>query len=119
MPPSASSKRPLTKARRAGERTALVTEELVFHEVLGERRTVHFDERPSAASASLVERAREELLANACLSFDQYGGVERSDLLDLPEDVAERVALAHDLIEVPRRRDLVLEVDDLLLQPTL
>src|SRR5712671_2372951 len=48
---------------RPGERALLVAEQLRLDELGRDRRAVDGDERPLAARAALVDRARDELLA--------------------------------------------------------
>ena len=48
----------------------------------GMRRAVDRDERPLAAPAARVERARDQLLAGAALAGDQHRGVGVGDPLD-------------------------------------
>ena len=50
---------------RAGERTALMAEELRFQQVLGHRRGIDGDKRLGRARAMTVQRARHQLLAGA------------------------------------------------------
>ena len=63
---------------RAGERAALVTEELGLEQRLGERRAVdrHEGRRGRAASAAWTS-PRDELLARAGLAGDEHGGARR------------------------------------------
>ena len=58
---------------RAGERAALVTEQLALEQRLGERRAVQLDERAVRARRPLVDRVGDELLAGAALAGDQHG----------------------------------------------
>ena len=63
-----------------------------------------------------VNRARDELLAGARFAADENRGVRRGDLLDEPEDVAHRGALADDGLE-PVVLQAPLEADRLLREP--
>ena len=72
VPPSACSKRPRRDRLRAGERAALVAEQLGFEQVLRDRRGVDRDERPRRARAVPVQRARDQLLAGARFAGDQH-----------------------------------------------
>ena len=56
VPPSARSKAPACSACGAGERAALVSEELALDQVGGHRAAVEDDERPSARAALAVQR---------------------------------------------------------------
>src|SRR5216117_265801 len=57
----------------AGERPALVAEQLALDQRLGDRRTVDGDERPVAPVGKVVDRARDQLLAGATLAIDEHG----------------------------------------------
>ena len=64
----------LADARRrgAGEGAALVPEELALEQVRRQRRAVDLDERPVAPRRSLVNGARDQLLADAALAADEH-----------------------------------------------
>ena len=62
---------------RAGERALLVAEELRLDQLLGNRRAVDLHEPLAAAQAVAMDRARDELLADAALALDQHGRVGR------------------------------------------
>jgi len=49
-----------------------VPEQLVLHEVVGNRAAVHWNEREVPPRAEIVDAARRELLAGARLTVDQY-----------------------------------------------
>ena len=88
MPPSASSNRPGLRAVRAGERAALVTEQLALEQLARQRRAVDLDEgRPSPRGVS-VDRPGDELLADAGLAADEHGDVGPGRLLDDLLDLA-------------------------------
>src|SRR6185295_12037534 len=53
---------------RAGERAALVAEELRFEERLGESAAVDRDELPVLAYGGVVDRPRDQLLARSALA---------------------------------------------------
>ena len=80
MPPCATSKRPGLRGDGAGERALLVAEQLALEQRRGNRGAVDGDERPVAARAQRVERAREQLLAGAALAAQQHRGVGRRRL---------------------------------------
>ena len=96
---------------RAGERAALVAEELALEKPGGNRGAVHFDERPRLAGRQLVDRPGDELLTRSGLAANQHGRRSRADGLDLREDGLQRRRLADDLFEVVLAAQLVLEVD--------
>src|SRR6185369_7135536 len=52
---------PLLRAVRIGKRAPLVAEHLVFEQLIGKRRAVDADERQTAATAELVNRAGAQL----------------------------------------------------------
>src|SRR5690606_14608997 len=60
-------------ARRVGERAAPVPEELALEQVLGDGAAVDRDEGPRPARRPGVERAGDELLADAALAGDERG----------------------------------------------
>ena len=64
---------------RAGERAALVAEELALDERLRERRAVDVHERPLGARRGRVELARREPLAGARLAEQQHGALGGRD----------------------------------------
>ena len=74
VPPLACWKRPSRRADRAGERAALVAEQLALEQRLGERRAVQLHERALGARAALVDGGRDQLLAGARLAGDQHAG---------------------------------------------
>ena len=61
-------------ADRAGERAALVAEQLALDEAFGDRRAVDLDERAVLARRAEVQRAGDELLARAALAGDEHRG---------------------------------------------
>src|SRR5262249_5561119 len=64
---------------RAGERTALVSEELALEQLARQRCAVDGDERSAPPRPVLVEIAGEELLAGAALALDENGRAARRD----------------------------------------
>src|SRR5207244_13652639 len=63
----------LAERVRARKGAALVTEQLVFDEVLGERGAVDGDERAFRIRAEAVQLAGDELLSRSALSYDEHG----------------------------------------------
>jgi hypothetical protein len=55
----------------AGERPARMTEQLRLDEVVGQRRAVDVAESPIAARAQLMNRARDQLLADAAFPSER------------------------------------------------
>ena len=67
---------------RAGEGTPLVPEELALQQLGGDGGAVDLDERPVPARRQMVDRARNQLLAGACLPSDEDRDVDAGGLLD-------------------------------------
>src|SRR5438046_6771714 len=88
-------------ARLAGAREGALpeAEQLRLEQLFRDRRAVHRDERLVAPSAREVERAREQLLANARLAVDQHGRVEPGNRVEQLEDVLHHLALREDVLE--------------------
>src|SRR5262245_12460643 len=59
---------------RAGERAALVTEQLRLEQRLGQGGAVDLDERHRPARRVVMNRMRDELLARAGLAAQERGG---------------------------------------------
>ena len=100
MPPSACSNRP--RGLRAGERAALVAEQLALEQVLRDRGGVDGDERAARARAVLVQRTRDQLLARARLAGDEHGDDALAQAADGAEHVLHRGGLAEHLGHVGR-----------------
>ena len=79
VPVSATSNSPGLSSDRAGERAALVAEQLGVEQVVVERRAVGDHELAIASLRADVDRARDQLLAGAVLALDQHGRVRRRD----------------------------------------
>ncbi len=86
MPPLASSKSPRRSLHGVGEGALLVPEELALEQVLRDGAAVDRDERAAAAAAAPVNRARDELFADAALAGDEHRGLVVGDLRDGLED---------------------------------
>ncbi len=76
-----------TSTRRARERAALMSEELAFDQLFGDRGHVDGDEAAVAALAVIVQRARDKLLAGSGFARDHHGqiglGQAGDDAIDL------------------------------------
>ena len=70
-------------AANTGGRPLFDAEELRFEQRLDDSGAVDGDERPTAATAKLVELSGNEFLASAALAFNQHGEVGRCNALDL------------------------------------
>ena len=116
------SKAPRRSRRGAGERAALVPEQLALDQVGRDRAAVDDDEGPLARGRSRSWIAsRDQLLARAGLALDQHGRAAERDALDRAEQLAHRRARAeqppaafaqrdrvHDWIVVGMKRDLAI-----------
>jgi hypothetical protein len=89
---------------RAGERAALVPEQLRLDQLARDRRHVDRDERRRPPPAELVDRARDQLLASPRLARDQHRQIVR----DHPRDDA--IDLLHRR-RAPDQRQLRIVVD--------
>ena len=103
-------------ADRAGERAALVAEQLRLEELIGQRRAVDRDERPVAAARAVVDEARDDFLAGARLAGEEHRRLGlrharglRQHVLPLPR-MADDAAMAGARLELAGQRgDLRLE----------
>ncbi len=84
---------------RAGERAALVAEQLGFDQLARQRRAVDLDERAFLPLTVLVNGARHELFARAVLAVDQHAGVGRRHRFDEVEQLPHLVAARDDVRE--------------------
>ena len=83
----------------AGERALLVAEQLRLDELFRNRRAVDLHEALAAARADAMDRARDELLADAALALQQHGRVRRARLCRIASSTfAQRRAVADHLI---------------------
>src|SRR5207249_9116166 len=104
---------------RAGERPALVAEELALEERVREGGTVDGDEAAALALTLEVDRARRELLAGARLAVDEDGRVVLRQHADRLEDLVHDAVAAHHVGERVAIGELAPEVADLVEQPPL
>ena len=96
VPRCAISNLPILRWLRAGERAALVAEQLGLEQVLGNRRAVDRHERPVGAGAGVVQRPRAQLLAGAALAFEQHRGVGAGGAFDRRHHLAQGRRVADD-----------------------
>ena len=75
--------------RRTGERALLVAEEQGFDQLRGDRSAVDDHHRSPLPRALLMDEAREELLARACLAEEDDRQLRRSDARRDVEDGAQ------------------------------
>ncbi len=93
-----------TRLHRAGERAAGVPEELALGDGLGQRRAVEVDERLLGAAGALVQRAHDELLADAGLSGHKDREVRARDEVDLLAEARDGGAAADEHVTAARER---------------
>ena len=86
-------------AIRSGERPLLVAEQLALQQRLGERRTVHGEERSVDAVTALVQRPGDQLLAGSRFADDQHGQPGRRQLLDQVVHLLHRAGRADQVVE--------------------
>lgn len=79
---------------RAGERAALIAEQLRLQQVMRNRAAIDRDERPLAADGALVDRERRQFLAGSRLARDEHARVGLRDLADRAEQLLHRLAVA-------------------------
>ena len=80
--------------RRAGEGALLVAEQLALEQLRRQRRAIHLHERLAAARRALVNRAGDELLADAAFAANQHGDVAVGDLIDDERHLLHRWTVA-------------------------
>ena len=97
----------------AGEGPGDVAEQLALQHALGQGRAVDRHERPVGTRAEVVDRAGDQLLAGAAFAFDEHRGLGVGHLLDQPEDLLHRLALAHDVVQPVGPGKVLAELDQL------
>ncbi len=85
--------------RGAGEGASLMPEQLALYERLGDRRTIHRDERAFASGAVDVDGPSDELLAGAAFALDQHRDVVAQGRVHEREHLAHRPAVADQAVE--------------------
>ena len=80
----------------AGERAALVAEELRLEQLLGERRAVQGDERAAASRGCAMDESGDDFLAGAGLTGHEHGRVRLRDLGRLLQHLVPFRGFAHD-----------------------
>src|SRR5690606_23122651 len=78
----------------AGERAALVAEQLADHELLRQRRAVDRNEGLAAPRRAVVQRPGDQLLAGAGLALDQHRRVAGAEARDPGDDLPKAGAAA-------------------------
>src|ERR1700719_1237168 len=74
------------RTNRARERALFESKQLGFEQLSGERRAIDLDEGLGAARGAHVDHTRDNFLAHAALSVNEYGYVHRRDLENLLTD---------------------------------
>src|SRR5690606_22718098 len=100
--PTGELERALSGSDRAGERSALVAEQLAFDQVVADRAAIDDDERLVAPWPLVVNGARDDILAGAGLALKEHGRVRRRDPLEHSEDRAHRQAVSQRVPELVR-----------------
>ena len=101
----------------AGERPFLVAEQLAFDERRRQRRAVQRDERAGLAGARVVDRLRDETLADAGFPLQQHGARRGRHLLHLGHDVAHDVARREEALDAAFQLQLLPHVGIVGLEP--
>ena len=66
-----------------------MAEKFALEQLARDRRAVDLDQRAVVARAALMDRARDQFLADPGLAEDQHGGIGRRDHFDLLEHAAD------------------------------
>jgi hypothetical protein len=82
-----------------GERTSLVAKQAHFPADPKEWQRNSASRKAPSSRAGVVNCARDEFLAGACLALDQYGRIRRRDVFDLFEHPFQRRTAAYDLLK--------------------
>ena len=93
-------KQPFLIGEGSGERAFHVTEEQAFQQRLGQRAAIDRQEQLVLAIAVRMERQRDQFLAGAAVAGNQHGRLGVSDFLDQLQNVANRLALTDDVVEL-------------------
>ena len=101
----------------AGERAALVAEQLRFEQLIGQRRAVDGDERARAAPRRVVDEAGDDFLAGAGLAGQQHRGLGVRDARRLRQHVLPLLRLPDDAAMTAARLELAGQRRDLRLEP--
>ena len=116
VPPVASSNLPSCCLCAPVNAPALVAEQRALHELVGDRRHVHRDERRVAAARLPVQQPREQLLAGPALAEDQHRCRELRHPLDQIDDLADLLAGPDQELALALLGDLRAERDHLPVQ---
>ncbi len=103
----------------AGERAALVAEELALENVRRDRAAVDRQEALVAPRAREMQRVGDQLLAGAALADDEHRRLGRRHQAHLLEEHLHLRRAADDALEPETLVELLVELDDLLLELAL
>src|SRR4029077_17136990 len=98
----------------AGESTFLVPEEFAFQQASGNGGTIELDEGIAMTRAEIVDGLGNQFFAGAGFATDEDGRIRRGNGLDLGQDAAQRLALAHDLLKTCCITKVLLNMDAFL-----
>ena len=110
MPPRGNFHQSWLHAHGAGKRALLVTEQLGFEQVLGQRGTVDGYESLGRPGAVGVNGARDQLLPGAGLAQHENIGLGARRLLDELEDLGHGRAVADHVFQPERGLQLLAQV---------
>src|SRR6266550_2250823 len=95
----------------AGERAALVAEQLGFEKATGNGGAIDFNEGAIAARTKIVDGAGDELFARAGFAEEEDGGASGRGELHLGQGALERGTLADDFLKIEFTANFFLEVE--------
>ena len=81
----------------AGKRALLVAEQDALHQILGNGAAIDRDKRPAGACAFALDGTRDQLLADAALTFDQHGYGRIGGALPELDDPGHRLAAGDEI----------------------
>ena len=84
---------------RIGEGAALVAEQLVFEQRVGQRRAIDGDEREPALGTEVMERTGRELLSGSGFTRDEDRGLGFGKPAELVSYLNEGLRLAYQLVQ--------------------
>ena len=109
--------RPGLVGDRAGERAALVAEQLGLEELIGKRRAVDGDERPLAAARRVMNEPGDDFLAGSRLAGQQHRGLGVGDARGVREHVLPLLRLSDDAPLTGARLELASQRGHLRFEP--
>ena len=100
-----------------GERPLFMTKKFAFNQVLGQCRTINFDERIIFALTQRVYGSRQEFFTCTRFTENQYCGIGFGYLADLLEYFLVGVADGNNIVDAVFTLNILLQDDVFLLQP--